>query len=165
MRKLFALFIAVTFSFSAMAHPPKAYMSVEPGFFDGGPKVFVNGFEIKPSFSGYDLTHAMKDNALAVEYAKKHMEYSKWAGISLWGGLGAAVGYLVASRPNTNFGVYWGVFAAGLFTAAGLGKASQSYLFKAINTYNGVDTKKTSQLGFSIAPIENGGVLGMNLDF
>ena len=165
--RLFSLLICFIFSSSAFAHPPKAYMTTEPGFFSGGPKVIVNGIDVAHQgfAGGFHLEEVMKSNPLAVEYARKHVEYSKWANIALWGGLGGAIGYLVASRPNTNFGVYWGIFATGLITAAGFGKASQSYLFKAINTYNGIDASKTSQLGFSFAPIQNGGTLSLNYDF
>ena len=165
--RLFSLFICFIFSSSALAHPPKAYMTTEPGFFSGPPKVTVNGIDVAPQgwAGGFYLEEVMKSNPLAVEYAQKHVEYSKWANIALWGGLGGAIGYLVASRPNTNFGVYWGIFATGLITAAGLGKASQSYLLKSINTYNGVDTNKTSQLDFSIMPIQNGGTFAFSYSF
>lgn len=156
MKNIFYILLAV-FSFTAWAHPPKAYITMEPGLFSGA-EIVVNGKVAK------DFAEAMKDNSLAYEFAKKHRSYAIWANVALFGGLGGALIYLAASRPDTNFGTYWSIFGAGFITSIGFAKASQSYFHKAINAYNGVDGM-SSQYHFSVTPIENGGAAMVSHDF
>ena len=166
---IFTMVFVLIMNSIGMAQAPKAYLDMDPGFFEDGSVVTVNGRTLPRSIwvpgRYYGLAAAMKDNPQASRYAEKHDEYAVWSGVALWGGLGGAITYILAARGNVNYGIYWGVFGAGLITSIALQKASLAYLYKAINSYNGTEPSKQSRFDFSIAPVANGAALGLNYSF
>ncbi len=157
------LITTILFSSAALAQKPKAHITLKPGLFGGAPVVHVDGNEIKPSFGllgAYRLSDAMKSNSLAAEYARKHESYGRWASGVLWGGLGAALGYLAfTKKEDVSYTAYWLIFGTGFVTSAVLQRSSMAYLFKAMNAYNGIDAQLT------LLPTHEGAQLSLALKF
>jgi len=147
----------------ARAESPKAYLSIEPGFF-GMTTVVVDGKTYKTGLStpGYFLIRdAVASNPLAAEYARKHRAYAIWGQVSVAAGLAGALTYLF-TRPEAevNYPTYWLIFGTGLLTGLIFQKSSFAYLNKAINAYNGVEVTD-----LYVAPALGGAQLGLALRF
>ena len=163
------VFLGIIFCLQAAAGVPDAYIDMEPGFFQGPPKVVIDGKDLHRGFLflGYDgLAKAVRENSTALEYAQKHEKYAQWAGIAIWGGVGASLAYLAIAEPgNVSSSLDWGIFSAGLITGIFFERRATAYLFKAINSYNGVDPSKTSEVGLSITPMTSGAALSLSYNF
>lgn len=163
---LSVLFLSLS---TAQAQQTKAYIEMEPGFFSV-PVLIVND---KPT--GYwDMDEAMKDNPQAYEYAQKYESYALWGNVALWGGLLGGLGYLIAESSRDggfdddrfNSGAYYGLLLGGLVVGGTLLQRSQSYFYKAINTYNGVGMKASaSYINVSVHPQKDGGGLSFIYSF
>jgi hypothetical protein len=151
------------------AQAPRAYIEMKPSIFSGKIKVMVDNRRLEGSvwkLGGFDIADSMKSNPTALEYALKHESYGTWAGTTLWGSLGICLTYL-ALTPSGSFHseFYWGVFGSGLVISSVLQNFSMSYLYQAINSYNGVADQKVSSTHFSVLPMANGATFQFGSEF
>lgn len=137
---IFVAFALVLSSVSAFA-APAAYFEMEPSFF-AQPSLVVDGQSHYSGFfnMSYDLSDAMKSNPTALKYAEMHESAMTQAGIGFGVGVGGALIYALAARDNFNAGAYIAILLAGLIYGGYHYNHGMSYLFQAVNAYNGVGT-------------------------
>lgn len=134
---------------------PLAYIDMGEGFFDR-PAVVVNNKRIDAGFwtFGFDLSAAMARNPAAAEWAAKHDRAIVHAGVGYGVGLGGAITYAAFVNKNNDAGIFLGILLAGLLYGGYHQKLAQSYLFKAINSYNGVAASREARFSVSILNYE-----------
>ena len=133
----------------------KAHINMEESFWSD-PNLTVDGkhFEFN-ALTGYKgLTEAMASNPQAAAYAEKYQNSLFWGNTFLFGGLATAIIYAMATASDDEFnsGTYWAIFLGGFIPGVYNLKYSQVYLYKAINTYNGINGK-TSRSNQQNAPL------------
>jgi len=131
-------------SFASLASAePLAYIDMGEGFFDR-PAVVVNNKRIDAGFwtFGFNLSAAMAGRPEAAEWAAKHERAIFHAGVGYSVGIGGAITYAAFVNTNSDVGIFLGILLAGLLYGGYNQKLAQSYLFKAINSYNGVVSRE-----------------------
>jgi hypothetical protein len=152
MKALIAILLSLLIGPFASA-APAAYLDMGESFFSK-PVLIVDGksYEASGWDGSFPLTEAFQHHPQALRYAELHESAAMHATLGIWGGTAIALTYLFSTPyKDVNLGVYWGIFAVGLIYGISNGKLAQSYAFKAINAYNGVDTTKPST-SFEIRP-------------
>ena len=155
---LLAFTVFITLPLSAK---PKAYLDINDSFWSPNPRLVIDGKDLKPGFFGYsDLPEAFASNPQALKYAESFNSYRICANIGLWGGLAAALTYVLASE-NFDSGTYLGIIGLGLVPGSICGGIAQIKFFRAINSYNGV--YDADSIGYEITPSDKG--FGLALRF
>lgn len=72
-------------------------------------------------------------------------EYSKKSSVFLWGGVAAAIAYLVSS-DDPSIGTYWGLFSVGFFPGIYYEQKRNNLIDTAIEEYN-------KKKGYSFSPV------------
>jgi hypothetical protein len=160
--------LSLTFSSTAFALAPRAYLEMSPSFWAGPPKLKVNGKTIRRRtfIPGYSFSQEMGTNTRARELAEKHEAYSMWAGISAGVALAGALTYLVSvDSDDYDSGIYFSILILGLIPSIVLNKTATAYLFGAVNAYNGIDDRYESRLSFNLVPVKEGARAGVSLSF
>ena len=137
---LSTLLLVVLLLTSNLAHAkPNIYMKASDSMFTM--YSLVKGekqVEFTEMSSDQELMDLFKDNKVSYGYIRDYGAYTKGFHISLWGGLGLALVYLLANSEDYSDTIYWGIFGTGFLGSIYYSGKARHSLHRAINTYNGV---------------------------
>ena len=130
--KLFTYFLSLLFIAPSISHAqPKVYIKSSGNMFSTMYLV-KNKKEIEFSnmSSSNELLDLFKDNEVSYQHIKNYQRNSTKFHISLLGGLGLAIVYLLSNRDNYSPGIYWGIFGTGLVGSLYYGAEASSSFYK-----------------------------------
>lgn len=105
-------------------------------------KIYKSGVIVE---SYEDIDTMFTDSTETQNQIRKANDYSVKSSLFLWGGTAAALTYLF-STIDSDMGVYWGIFAAGLSTSLYYNYKRNQIIDDSIENYN-------KKKGFSFNPI------------
>ena len=158
---MFKILLSITILFSSSLYAkPKAYFEYEKESFFSRPKLIIDG---KSYNYGAKLSEYMESNPMAQKYMEKSENFQRYGNSFLWGGLTAALIYLVSNQENADGSssfdstTYWGIFVfGGLLPATYFRRHMVIYRTKALNHYNGIYDDKASLFPSTNNPLKIG---------
>ncbi|MFZ9596267.1 MAG: hypothetical protein ACO3A2_09335 [Bdellovibrionia bacterium] len=144
---LLACLLASSSPKRSFAHPPQLWFERN---LPGG-DILTNGkINIGAGFFGtIDVSELVKDHPNALALAKKQAEFDRYATFSFWlGQIPSAVflGYSLGSRNTTLFLISVATFVGGNLLTGYFKSQSRHYMYEAVNTFNGVHDRSTTEL-------------------